>query len=176
MSNPVLVMVFSKQCGACHKFKANTLPDLEKDLKKLKDVEVLKLEFPEMRVPLSDKEVGFEYHPKLSEYARWFPTFILFPDNLWFDKGSNLKGIIKDEELVTKSLPPNYSKNSILEWIEHTSKTNPLFTQKRTILNDDNKETKQNKKLNYRTNSGKIVVPTYGTYTKITNNKIYDEF
>lgn len=181
MGKPVLLLVMSEACGACQKFKATSLAGVEREINNNGKVELLKLEFPIMNIPSDDKDAGFEYHPNLNQFVAWFPIFILFPDNLWFDKGSKLKGVVKDKEEVDKSMEerrrgimpkpgdkryPDYSKASIIEWINNTLNRDPLFT-KRTPLNGP---------LIKPTQDGKVIVPTHGTYSKFVNNNLPEEF
>lgn len=181
MSKPVLLLVMSQTCGACQKFKATALPGIEREIEKDGKVELLKLEFPTMQLNSDDKDSDFEYHPSLPQFAGWFPIFILFPENLWFDKGSKLKGVTKDKEEIEKSMEdrrkgilpkpgdkkyPDYSKSSIMEWIDSTLKTNSLF----------NKRTPLNGPLIRQTNDGKVLVPTHGTYTKFVDKQLPEEF
>jgi len=171
MGKPVLVLVMASTCGACQNFKRNSLDLLEKQLANNEKVEFLKYEFPDMLIPPNDSNMKFEFHPQLRLFARWFPTFILFPDTLWFNKGSNLEGIIKNEEEVTNRKMPDYNIPSIMSWIDETIKE-PIFnkdTRKILLTENGNSLMKQSK-------DGKMILPTYGTYTKFINQTEEEEF
>ena len=154
MNKPVLVLVLSKTCGACANFKRKTLPDLENEFAGNNSINFVVLDFPDMSVTSSNPSVG-NYHPELRNgYVRFFPTVALFPGNLWNDHKSKLKGVVKhgDEN------PPqiDYSKTSIVEWVNDTVKNNSLFS------NSNYKPMKP------------YVVPTYGQFhsTKIDETEM----
>ena len=154
MNKPVLVLVMSQKCGACHNFKAKMLPELEKDLKNDNRFRFLVLDLPDMGVPKTGRDIaGNEFHPDLKNgFVQFFPTFLLFPGNLWNDKNSRLKGVPKHD--MEKNPKVDYSRASILSWIDSTIETDPLFS---------NSFPKTNKK--------EYVVPTYGTYNRFKGTK-----
>jgi len=149
----------SSSCGACINLKKKILPDLEKDLKNDPRFRYLSLEFSEKAI--GGKEVdGKEFHPELKNgFVEYFPTFLLFPGNLWNNKNSKLKGVPKHD--LKKNPQIDYSKASILSWIENTLKRDPLF-------NGGNTEVIENLKP---LEDGKYVVPTYGTYNRFKGTK-----
>lgn len=160
MEKSVLVLVMSHMCGACQNFKRKMLPDLERELKNDNRFRFIILDFPEMAIPF-DKE-GKEYHPELRNgFVEFFPTFLLFPGNLWNNKESKLKGIAKHE--LKKNPNVDYSKSSILSWIDETLRKNPLFLKRNSLI-----EGRQNEKNQY-------IVPTYGTYNRFKSTKIIDD-
>lgn len=150
MAKPVLVLVMSKMCGACQNFKAKMLPELEKELKKDPRFRFIILDFPNMAIPL-DKS-GKEFHPNLRNFIEFFPTFLLFPGNLWDDPSSNLKGVAKHE--LKKNPNIDYSKSSLNSWIEDTLKRDPLF-------NDDSSTFKTKNDM----------IPTVGTHNLFRSMK-----
>ncbi len=181
MGKPVLLLVMSDTCGACQKFKVTALPSIEKEIKKQGNVELLKLEFPIMQISTDDVDSKFEYHPELNKFVTWFPTFILVPDNLWFDKGSKLSCLVKDKEGVDKSMEdrrkgivpqpgdkryPDYSKDSILDWIKTSLSSDSIFTKRPELKGP----------LVKNTSDGKVSVPTHGTYSTFINDEIPEEF
>jgi len=115
-----------------------------------------------MTIPVSNN-----YHPELRNgFVRFFPTFILFPGNLWNNHKSKLKGVIKHGDEQQPRI--DYSKNSISSWIDETLKT-PLFIENSTVEN--------NKPMGFLSKSlenGKYVVPTIGTYTRFKNTRLDD--
>ena len=152
MNKPVLVLVMSQKCGACQNFKRKMLPDLENILKNDPRIQFVLLDFPEMAIPLNKD--GKEYHPELRNgFVEFFPTFLLFPGNLWNNKDSKLKGVAKHD--MKKNPQVDYSKSSILSWIDETIDKDPLFSSTST--------------------EGNFIVPTYGTYNRFRATKV-DEF
>ena len=158
MNKPVLVLVMSQLCGACHNFKKKMLPELERELKGDNRFRFLVLDLPEMGVPRSGKAINEnEFHPDLKNgFVEFFPTLLLFPGNLWNNKDSKLKGVPKHD--LKKNPEVDYSKNSILSWIDKTIRNNSMFSGNNT----NSKKTE-----NY-------IVPTYGTYNRFKGTKIDD--
>ena len=149
-----LVLVMSEQCVACQNFKRKALPDLEKELRKNPKFEFIVLNFPEMMIPA--RLSGMDYHPQLRNgIVQFYPTFILFPAELWKDSRSELKGVPKYTDQMLKTTPIDYSKKSILTWVDETLQKDPLFTQK-----------------NNKKNLNEFVIPTLGTYTRFHLTKI----
>ena len=62
---------------------------------------------------------------------------------------------------------PDYSKSSILEWINKTIKNNAIFAKNSNISSNI---------LTKSTDDGKYFIPTHGTYTKYMSSKIVEEF
>lgn len=163
MNKPVLVLVMSQQCPACQNFKKKMLPELEKEFKNDNRFRFVVLDFPKMEIPINKD--GKEYHPELRNgFVEFFPTFLLFPGNLWNNKDSKLKGVAK--HVLSKNPKPDYSKASILGWIDETIKRDPLFTG--TPIVTDNVRPMAPKQLE----DGKFLVPTYGTYNRFRSGKI----
>ena len=157
MNKPVLLLVMSKQCGACAHFKRKILPELEKELKNDSRINFIILDFPEMMVPVTGS-----HHPELKNgFVRFFPTFILFPGNLWNNHKSKLKGVIKHGDELQPRV--DYSKNSILTWINETLK-NPIFI-------DYNNE-KNMGAFAKSIDNGRFIVPTIGTYNRFKNTRL----
>lgn len=155
MNKPVLVLVMSQMCGACHNFKKKMLPELERDLNPDNRFRFLVLDLPEMGVPRTGKDInGNEFHPDLKNgFIEFFPTLLLFPGNLWNNKDSKLKGVAKHD--LKENPKVDYSKASIFSWIDETIRNDPLFSNN------------QKKPENY-------IVPTYGTYNRFKGSKIED--
>jgi len=152
MNKPVLVLVMSRKCGACQNFKSKELPELEAELRKDDRFRFLTLEFPDMAVPTNI--TGKEFHPELRNgFIEFFPTFLLFPGNLWNDPKSRLKGVAKHD--LKKNPRVDYSKASIFAWIDDTLKRDPLFNSggsNNFIITDST--------INNRS------IPTLGTYNR----------
>ena len=126
MDKPVLVFILSERCGACINFKHSTLPLLEKELVKNPNLNVVVLNFPDMMIPASNPKVG-NYHPGIKNgLVKFFPTMALFPGSLWNNHNSKLQGVVKHGDEENPQI--DYSKTSILDWIQTTLKTNPLFS------------------------------------------------
>lgn len=171
MNKPVLVLVMSQMCGACQNFKRKGLPALERDLKNDSRFRFIVLDFPEMAIPVNKD--GKEYHPELRNgFVEFFPTFLLFPGHLWNNKDSKLKGVAKHD--LRKNPNVDYSKASIISWIEETINQDPLFNSSNIMLiNNNNYNNNHNNHNNHR-ETEKYVVPTYGTYNRFKSTKIDD--
>lgn len=168
MNKPVLVLVMSEKCGACQNFKRKALPELEKELKNDSRFKFVSLDFPDMTVP--NNKDGKEFHPELRNgFVEFFPTFLLFPGNLWNDKNSKLKGVAKHDLKINPNV--DYSKNSIISWIEETLKTNPLFINSNIDINDKIKNTNPYGSYAKLGDDGYYSVPTYGTYNIFKGTK-----
>ena len=165
MDKPVLVLVMSEACGACQNFKRKILSDLEKDLRNDSRVRFVVLEFPTMAIP--QNKDGREYHPELRNgFVEFFPTFLLFPGNLWNNKDSKLKGVAKHS--LKKNSQVDYSKSSILSWIDETLRKDSLFFSSNIVLTENGKP--------LYSKEGYYTVPTYGTYNRFRPTKTDDDF
>jgi thiol-disulfide isomerase/thioredoxin len=165
MNKPVLVLVMSQQCPACSNFKKKMLPELEKEFKNDSRIRFVLLDFPKMEIPISKD--GKDYHPELRNgFVEFFPTFLLFPGNLWNNKDSKLKGVAK--HVLSKNPKPDYSKASIVNWIDETIRKDPLFTNNSNVILADNTKPMAPKQLE----DGKYLVPTYGTYNRFKASRI----
>ncbi len=147
MSKPIVLLFFSKTCGACVNFKRKLLPELEKEMSADSRITYQIIEFNDMQIPNDGK-----YHPELKNgFIRFFPTLMIVPANLWNNHKSKLKAVVKhgDEER------PNvdYSKASILSWINDTITKNPLFQVEKNFG-----------PLSRSTDDGRHVIPTYGQF------------
>ena len=155
MNKPVLVLILSKMCGACGNFKRKMLPELEQEFASNSNINLVILDFPEMGISPSNPSVG-NYHPQLSNgYVKFFPTIALFPANLWNDHKSKLKGVVKHGDEETPKI--DYSKTSIINWVNDTIRQNSLFNNYKNVKTD------------------KYVVPTYGQFhsSKIDDSEMY---
>jgi len=142
MSNkPILLFIVSSSCGACVNFKRRNLPELERELEKDSRLTYQIVEFEDMRF---QKPINVNPHPDLRGFVRFFPTLMIVPSNLWNNHKSKLKAIVKhgDEENPN----PDYSKNSILSWINETLK-NPLFSTSEKLSENST-----------------YIIPTYGQF------------
>lgn len=150
MNKPVVVIVLSQTCGACMNFKRK-LPDLKSALENDTRIKTVILDFPEMSIPKFNNDVGV-YHPDLrTGFVKFFPTVALFPGNIWNSHETKLKGVVKHENDEMSKI--DYSKSSILKWINETINNNLLFE------NSENKT---------------YVVPTYGQFknTKLDETEL----
>jgi hypothetical protein len=157
-----LVLVMSEQCGACQQFKARLLPTIQRDLENDHRFKFVILEFPTMRV---NPPKNNEYHPDLRNFIKWFPTFIMFPSNLWENSRSKLTGVIKHGDEENPKI--DYSRNSLFSWIDETLKK-PGFSSNNILVVDNGKPLGS---MSKHTVDGKHYVPTLGTYTKFRNAK-----
>ena len=160
MNKPVLVFVFSSQCGACINFKRQMLPELEKELANDSRFTYTILDFPTMQIPNSMPNMKF--HPELKNgFVKFFPTLMLVPGNIWNNTKSKLKAVVKhgDQEIPKV----DYSKNGILSWINETITKNSMFTSN------------TNSNPLPKSEDGRYVVPTYGQFrhSKIDESEKY---
>ena len=118
MSKPIVIFVFSQQCGACINFKRKALPELEKELKDRRiDYEVVEYE----TMNIQNRPVSGNPHPDIKYgYIRFFPTILLVPSDIWRNHKTKLRTVVKhgDEE----NPKVDYSKAGILSWIEDTAR------------------------------------------------------
>ena len=125
-NRPLLIFIFSLNCGGCTVFKRTVFPHLEKELPHDK-IKVNILEFPTMEIPTTGKiNIGpgkiVRYHPQLKNHIKQFPSFILVDQKSWDNNNSQISPIICDTE--------NYNKNGILNWV---NKSLSLFNSPSTI-------------------------------------------
>lgn len=159
-----LVLVMSEVCGACQQFKKNMLPALKNDLENDSRFNFIIKEFPTMVIGPPKNN---EYHPELRNFVRFFPTFIVFPEHLWDNPKSKLKGIVKHGSEENPKI--DYSKNSLNNWINESLK-NPMFSGGVVVTNSKlagvpgNVNTGSTLKISA---DGKYYAPTYGTYMRI---------
>lgn len=148
MNKPIVLLVMAKTCSACVNFKRKLLPELEKELSADSRITYQIVEFDDMQIPNTGK-----HHPELKNgFVRFFPTLMIVPANLWNNHKSKLKAVVKhgDEER------PNvdYSKASILSWINDTITKNPLFQSGEKNFGP----------LSKSLEDGRHVIPTYGQF------------
>ena len=151
-----LVLVMSDVCGACQQFKRTMLPALKADLENDSRFNFVIKEFPTMDIGLPKNG---DFHPELRNFVRFFPTFILFPEHLWDNPKSKLKGIVKHGNEESPKI--DYSKNSINNWVNESLK-NPMFSGGVVVTNS-----KLNSGSNLKVSAdGKYYAPTYGTHMR----------
>ena len=157
---PVFVLITAEVCSACQHFKNNIWFDLKKELENQGKVKIVTINLP----TLNSKPDTTKYHPDLKRYVGWFPTMSLFPASSWYNKSSELKGVIKDGQIIPSFYDENgqfksehvekgkiiLSKDSVLNWIDNTIKN--FKTQKSNTL--------------------KYNVPTSGYYSKFKHSKV----
>jgi hypothetical protein len=78
-NNYVLVLLMSTACGHCTNFKNTHLSNLKTQLKSnYPNVKLVELSLPTMSSPIPD-----EYPPSLKQFAKWFPTVLMFTGEEW---------------------------------------------------------------------------------------------
>jgi len=163
-SKPVFVLIMAKTCGACQNFKRRIWSTLKKELIESDKVDIVEIEVPTTASAPSTTK----YHKDLRKFIGWFPTMSLFTGYSWNNPASTLKGIIKNGKMVNNRVEtigkPDFSKNSVLEWIYNNLSTNEMFKQSNDIIITHNKE-QQNTKEFY-------TIPTYGQYIKFKESKL----
>jgi hypothetical protein len=149
MSNkPILLFVVSSVCGACVNFKRKMLPELEKELSNDPRLTYQIVEFEDMQFR---KPINVTPHPDLKGFVKFFPTIMLVPANLWNDRSSKLKAVVKHGDEESPNI--DYSKNSILSWI-NTSLKNPIFQNE---VDRSNQSSRSHE-------NGRYTIPTYGQF------------
>jgi len=187
-SRPVFVLITAQTCSHCTLvFKPNIWPGLKEQLEADGKVQIVTIDLP----TTSSKPDPTKYHKDLSRFIGWFPTMILFPASRWYNRNSELIGIVKNGKIVPpgtnsdgKFIPehiemvgkPDISKDDILKWVDYTIKE-PMFTRKEPVNNYDS-ETKKTDKGNEKKEfankllDGKFVVPTNASYYRFRSGKV----
>ena len=123
---PKLLIVTSKTCGACHRFKAAILPPLLKNLEKEK-IQVTHADLPTFETgDLVNLAPG--YPSSVQTYVRWFPTFLYFAPNSWEPEVFN--GKMENGTVVyDKNATEEYTVDGITSWTKKkiTLRTNTLI-------------------------------------------------
>lgn len=188
-SRPVFVLLTASDCPACHNFKRKVWPSLKKELERENRVQIVIIEVPTTR----NKPDPIKYHKELSRFIGWFPTMSLYPAERWYDRSSDLIGIIKNGKIV----PPrhdengnfkpehveligkiNLSENDIIKWVNYTlDKPDGMFVRLRKNKNNYNNYNNNimitnNGKPIERFPDGKFKVPTSGYYAKFEPSKV----
>jgi hypothetical protein len=75
----VMVLLMSDACGHCTNFKNTQLSTLKSQLKSiLPNVKLVEISLPTMSSPIPDP-----YPPSLKQFAKWFPTLLMFSQEAW---------------------------------------------------------------------------------------------
>jgi len=128
-SKPIFVIVTSDACAHCHIFRAKELDNVKNRLIKEGKVNIVEINSKTMTA-----NAGDDYHPNLSKYIRWFPTFFLFTADSWNNKNIALVGKVLGGEFVDgpngQELKPKpgvgRDVDGITKWVDDTLK-NPIF-------------------------------------------------
>ncbi|SPN79933.1 Hypothetical protein ZAZAV_622 [Cedratvirus Zaza IHUMI] len=112
---PKLLIVTSKTCGACHRFKASVLPPLLQNLNKEK-IEVSHADLPTFETgDLVNLAPG--YPSTIQTYVRWFPTFLYFAPGSWEPEIFNGK-IENGSAVYDKNSSNEYTVDGITTWVK----------------------------------------------------------
>ena len=142
----ILVLVTSKSCHYCKKFKPGIWKSLQNKFEKYPNLKVVEIELETNNSQPSQ----IEYHPDLNKFIGWFPTLMLFPQNLWKNYKTTLQGKVFNGEFVFDkklnkdviayvSRNENFTELSILTWYNTIIKKDPLFNNNNNNNNNNNK-------------------------------------
>lgn len=115
----ILVIFTATSCGACIKYKKIFRDDVLNKLISEGKVSIIEINFPTFNVVL-----GPEYHPQLKKYIGWFPEFVLFTNESWYNYSTDLIGYIMGGRIVNgeakpeKPIAPN--AENVSNWINRT--------------------------------------------------------
>ncbi|QIN54654.1 hypothetical protein [Cedratvirus kamchatka] len=110
---PKLLIVTSKTCGACHRFKASVLPPLLQNLEKEK-IQVTHVDLPTFETG-DLVNLAPSYPSTVQTYVRWFPTFLYFPPGSWEPQIFNGK-VENGTAVYDKSSTDEYTVDGITAW------------------------------------------------------------
>jgi hypothetical protein len=142
----VLVFISANDCVHCTNFIKNELGKLEARVANIK-----KVEFVHIHLESRFLKVGAEYHPQLTSYIGWYPTFLLFTYSSWHSRnelyGVILNGIKMGNAIhqVNSSQFTEVTTDNIINWvnrnIEHNSifsnNMNPIYVNQATSNNNN---------------------------------------
>ena len=169
--NPVFVLVMAKTCGACQNFKRRIWPNLKQELERLNKVDIVEIELSSTNSVVSNTT----YHPELKKFIGWFPTILLFTGDSWNNKSSKLEGIVKNGKLNNNGVEfvgkPDFSKQSVLEWLNENLNQNALFKNSNSIIITENGRTIDKGFIPLKDTDNNYRVPTYGQI-KFTESKL----
>jgi hypothetical protein len=132
---PKLLIVTSKTCGACHRFKASVLPPLLQNLERER-IQVTHADLPTFETgDLVNLAPG--YPSTIQPYVRWFPTFLYFAPGSWEPEIFNGK-IENGSAVIDKTSNGEYTVDGITAW-----------TKKRIALQTTTKGLAQKGKVRY---------------------------
>jgi len=190
MNRPVFVLLTATTCPACVNFKNRVWSNLKSELESRGRVQIIEIEVPDTR----SKPDPNKYHKDLARFVGWFPTMSLYPADRWFDRKSDLIGIIKNGKIVPPSKDPetgktipehvemvgsvNLSKDDILKWVDYTLDNPEGFfklanssSKSEKVIENNNSEKKELKNV-IKNSEGKVMVPTRGHYAKFEKSKV----
>lgn len=129
----VFVFIAAKQCGGCIRFKQNFWDNTEKELAKINNLIVKKVEVTKPGDPLPMIE-----HKDLAKFVSWYPTFVLIPQR-YFSK-DRLEGLVFNGvpngdkwNLAPASQRLEINGDKVVEWVKEQMANNPLFLQKKGV-------------------------------------------
>ncbi|SPN79111.1 Hypothetical protein BRZCDTV_163 [Brazilian cedratvirus IHUMI] len=129
---PKLLIVTSKTCGACVRFKASVLPSLLQNLEKEK-IQVTHADLPTFETG-DLVNLAPSYPSTIQTYVRWFPTFLYFAPGSWEPEIFNGK-IENGSAVIDQSSKLDYSVDGITSW---TKKKIALQTTNKGVLASKN--------------------------------------
>lgn len=116
------VMIFSKDCGHCVKFKKDYLDRLYSKIKDL-NVDIIQIDLTSRdKYPSSSGK--YKLPSSLWKYVKYFPTFMLIPDDTFNDPDKKPENILIFGSIVSKSGKVNsigsdrFDDSSIASWVE----------------------------------------------------------
>lgn len=129
----VFIFVAAKQCGGCIRFNQNYWDNVEKELAKVNNLVVRKVEVNRPGDPLPVTE-----HKDLSKFVSWYPTFILVPQRSFAKdrlEGLVFNGVSNGDKwtLAPASQRSEINGDKVVEWVKDQMSNNPLFLQKKGV-------------------------------------------
>ena len=136
-----LVIVTAKNCGGCINYKKRTESSLLAEIERFSNnrktrgiggMEVINIGLESTRSTSSS--IFDRYHTDLKQFVGWFPTFLLFSNKSWKNKGSKLEGLVYNGEYLggrwglSKS-PTSTDASHIMGWIKNSIAQNSIFLE-----------------------------------------------
>lgn len=131
-SRPVFVLLTAKPCAACVRFKHSTWKSLKEEIEKIGKVQVIEIEVP----TITSKPDPTKYHKDLKRFIGWWPTMSLYPAQLWYDRNSELVGVIKNG----KQVPPGIKKDQNGKPVMDPNTGKPIMLPERVVPATDPKD------------------------------------
>lgn len=182
MNRPVFVLLTAVTCPACVNFKSKVWASLKNELEKQGRVQIIEIEVPDTK----SKPDPNKYHKDLSRFIGWFPTMSLYPADKWFDRKSDLIGIIKNGKIVPPSKDPetgrnipehvemvgkvNLSEDDIIKWVNYTLDNPEGFFKLNS--NVQTNIIPKTERVIIKNSEGKMMMPTRGTNVKFEKSKV----
>jgi hypothetical protein len=100
----VLLYITSSDCNHCLLYNMTDLPTLKEELDKMKNVELLNLEYRTINT----------FEPRIEKYIEYYPSFMTIYSDKYYNK--NIGELIPN--IYNSILEISYSHNKIIDWIK----------------------------------------------------------